>query len=397
MMTPCKIGVLQIILSPGGGAWSVARELAQWQRADMPVAVGISHRHGQSAGALREAEDLGFKLFTHTVPVDFPNASALLLPPLHRWHAALRCEDPAVTWVTHFHNGSGIGFAFWPSLSARPRYPWPAINTFHGIAPEEAVPELRGRFGGLQCAVSGWLTRQMHRVGVQLTTLSLASRREIASIHHVPETAIWVVPNGVPACAKPGCPRLRVAGPFRVGFVGHLGPKKRWDVALQAVRLLHDEGKDVQLTLVGHGPDAERVRTEAQRSGAFVSFLGAVAQAGQTVMPTLDALVLPAHHEGQPMVILEALACGVPTIATAVGAIPETIEHGETGFLIEQPSAVDMARHLRTLIDHPDLHRRISGNCLQAWQQRFSVATMAQRYAEVYDAAIARYGRPLNL
>lgn len=394
-MVPKRLGVLQVILSPGGGAWSVVRELARWQQVSMPVAIGISHRDGQSVAPLREAEALGVEVFTYRVPVNFPNASALLLPPLRRWHAALRSADPSITWVTHFHNGSGIGLAFWPARSAAPRYPWPAINTFHGIAPEEAIPELRGRFSGVQTAVSGFLIRQMDRLGVPLTTLSAASRREIARIHRVPEESMRIVPNGVPACPQPGCPRLRnpdAAGPFRIGFVGYLDRKKRWDIALDAVRELHHEGRNVRLIIVGDGPETPQVRTAAQQSEAFVSYLGQVPKAGQTVMPQLDVLALPAHHEGQPMVILEALACGVPTVATAVGAIPETITHGETGFLIAQPSAAELAGHLRMLMDVPDLHRRMSENCLRAWEDRFSVEAMGRNYNAVYEAAIARYG-----
>jgi glycosyltransferase involved in cell wall biosynthesis len=148
----------------------------------------------------------------------------------------------------------------------------------------------------------------------------------------------------------------------------------------------------VRLVIVGDGPEAPQVHTAAQQSASFVSYLGVVPQAGQTVMPQLDVLALPAHHEGQPMVILEALACGVPTIATAVGAIPETITHGETGFLIEQPSVADLARYLRVLMDTPRLHKRMSENCLREWESRFSVEAMGQRYLEVYEAAIARYG-----
>lgn len=360
----------------------------------MPVAIGISYRAGQSATPLREAAALGVEVRTYQVPVSFPNASALLLPPLRRWHAELQDADPSVTWVTHFHNGSGVGFAFWPSRSAAPRYPWPAINTFHGIAPEEAIPELRGRFGGVQAAVSGFLVRQMARLGVPLTTLSAASRREIATIHRVPEAAIQIVPNGVPACPQPGCPRLRELDadhPFSVGFVGHLGRKKRWDIVLEAVRELHHEGRNVRLIIVGDGPEAPAARAAAQQDEAFVSYLGQVPNAGQTVMPQLDVLALPAHHEGQPMVILEALACGVPVVATAVGAIPETITHGETGFLIAQPSAAELAGHLRTLMDAPDLYRRMSENCLRAWADRFSVEAMGRNYNAVYAAAIARY------
>jgi glycosyltransferase involved in cell wall biosynthesis len=393
-----KIGVLHIILSPGGGAWSVVRELATWQKSVMPVAVGISYRPSQASYALSEAEQIGIPLFHHRVVFEFPNSSALFLPPLLEWHNMLKKQDENTNWVTHFHNGSGIGFAFWPSFGSSSRYPLPSINTFHGIAPEDVVAELRRKIGSIQTAINGYLARKMNQMGIQITTLSYASRAELVRSYKLPEESIKVVYNGVPAALKKGCPRLHGINskmPFTVGFVGNIGKKKRWDIALDAVSKLRSEGNDICLLIAGSGPEVEHLKQAIRPFTAFVKYLGSVAKAGSIIMPLLDVLVLPAHHEGQPVVILEAMACGVPSIATAVGAIPETIEHGKNGYLIKSVSSFELADRLKYLMDRPGVHSLMSKYCIDKWLERFSVSAMGQSYNEVYESLLSSQNNPL--
>jgi glycosyltransferase involved in cell wall biosynthesis len=389
-----EVGVLHVILSPGGGAWSVVRELARWQHTHMPVGIGISYRRFQAETAIEEARTLGVEVLTYEVPLDFPNASALLLPPLRKWYNDFCTRYPSHAWVTHFHNGSGVGFVFWPRLHVR--YSGPALTTFHGIPPEDVAPELRSRFGWVQTKVNGFLTRRMQHGGVEITTLSQALSQDLAKAYDINAKSVWVIPNGVPASPNRGCPRRMSSEgnlpPFTVGFVGRLEQNKRWDLVLDAISSLHGAGRPVRLLIAGDGPDAPLLRNRMQACGDTVQYLGAVPMAGQTVMPLLDVLALPSIREGQPMVILEAFACGVPVIASAVGGIPETVTAGKTGYLLDAPSSDELARHIGVLMDDPQLHREMSDRCLTEWEQRFSAQAMAMKYQEVYRSAIACHG-----
>ena len=394
--TKINLGVLHVILNPGGGAGSVLRKLTACQINKMPVVVGIGFRRNRPDSYIEEIQALGAKTFIFKPPLNFPKASACLLPPLHKWHDALQAIDSSVTWVTHFHNGPGIGFAFWPSFCSLPRYAWPAVNTFHGIPPEDIIPELQKKFGRLQKKINAFLSRRMQQLGVKLVTLSITLRRELAQTYGIAEASISVVSNGVPANDRRGCPRLQevpygMSHPFNVGFVGSLGRNKRGDIALEAVAELYKEGHNVKLTIAGTGPEESLVKARAEMCKSFVNYMGNVPNAGQTIMPLLDALVLPSYHEGQPMVILEAMACGVPVIATAVGGIPETISPGKTGFLMNLPSVSDVAHYLRMLIQNQQLHHEMSDHCFSEWQNRFSVNIMGRKYLELYHDTVAYY------
>ena len=70
-------------------------------------------------------------------------------------------------------------------------------------------------------------------------------------------------------------------------------------------------------------------------------------------LASLDVLILPSVMDGRPVVVLEALALGVPVIATRVGGLPALVRDGETGFLVEPGDTEAMARHLRRLVDDP--------------------------------------------
>jgi glycosyltransferase involved in cell wall biosynthesis len=87
-----------------------------------------------------------------------------------------------------------------------------------------------------------------------------------------------------------------------------------------------------------------------------------------------DILVLPSYIEGQPLVILEALSYGLPVISTNVGGIPDTIEDGKNGFLIEPGDANELERKIRLLMDNPDLCEKISHENLELYKRRFTEA-----------------------
>jgi glycosyltransferase involved in cell wall biosynthesis len=144
---------------------------------------------------------------------------------------------------------------------------------------------------------------------------------------------------------------LDVAGPV-VLSVGQLIPLKGHDLALQAVARL----PEATLVIVGEGPEADRLRRLARRLGSAerVRFLGAVPQERlATIYNAADVLVLASSREGLPNVLLEALACGTPVVATAVCGTPEIVAAPAAGRLVEERSPEALAGAIRGLLADP--------------------------------------------
>ncbi len=388
-----KLGVLHIILNPGGGAWTVVKVLSSWQKQRIPVAIGIGYKKGTTPKLqIAESRRMDIPTFLFNPAITFPNSSAILLPPLRKWYKSLQISNPSVQWVAHFHNGPGIGFAFWPNIVPRPRFSFPALVTFHGIPPEDLIKSLRKPLGQFKTCLNGFLTRRMWKYGIKLSTLSNASRIELANIYKIPEKAIKIVYNGVPRPNAVDLGSFKHPGSaFVVGFVGNIGRKKRWDIAVDAIIAIkkQNKNKNIKLLIAGQGPEADRLKKYIEPYSEFIKYLGEVQNAGFSLIPSLDCLVLPAEHEGQPMVVLEAMACGVPSIATSVGAIPETIKHGETGFIINSPRSADISHYLNYLMDHPDIRVQMGENCLREWRARFSVDVMGNNYMQLYKEILS--------
>ena len=190
--------------------------------------------------------------------------------------------------------------------------------------------------------------------------LELMGAQAAPKCHHVPCAAVdpsLFNTSDVPARlrAELGVPQ----GARVVVFVGKLVPIKgvetliaAWATLLAAQRLFPED----RLIIIGSGPQESLLRRAAQRAGETVRFAGALAQVevAQWIREA-DLLCLPSRNEGTPNVVIEALASGVPVVASAVGAVPDFVRDEQTGFLARPDDVSDLARALaRGLSQHWD-------------------------------------------
>lgn len=149
---------------------------------------------------------------------------------------------------------------------------------------------------------------------------------------------VLVLPNGIDLEQyEPHAPRT-TNGPLRILFLGRLAHEKGVDVLLDACAVLHRDGVPFRLDLVGGGPLAERLQSRAAEAdlGDVVSFRGAFSHAEtKAFFADADVVCVPSRSEGQPLVVLEALAAGLPVIGSTASGIPSMIRDGENGRLIE--------------------------------------------------------------
>lgn len=172
---------------------------------------------------------------------------------------------------------------------------------------------------------------------------------------------VGVLPNGLDVAAfqeraREGDAEGQAPEPcrgFRWVAVGNIQACKDYPTTLQAVRLLAAEGQDFHLLVAGGGPSIAELRAlvdELQLS-ARVTFLGLRADV-PAILSRADGYVLSSTFEGMPNAVMEAMAAGLPVVATRVGGVPELVVDGVTGLLVRpgQPAALAdaMARIMRT-------------------------------------------------
>lgn len=182
-----------------------------------------------------------------------------------------------------------------------------------------------------------------------------------------------------------------------VGIVGRLVPWKGQDRLLRAVALLRDEGRDVHALVVGgagHGGDAayERglpVLAARLGLGEAVTFTGEVPDAGAHIQ-LMDTLVNASTPEPFGLVLLEAMALGVPVVAVDAGGPREIVEPGRSGLLVPTGEPQDLADSVRPLLDDPTLRRAVAVRARARFAARFTAERMAgeltDRFAELASA-----------
>lgn len=144
-----------------------------------------------------------------------------------------------------------------------------------------------------------------------------------------------------------------------------------------------------RLILAGEGPELSRSMQLAEELGVAsrIRFLGKQDEVARLIS-LADLLLLPSQKESFGLVALEAMACGVPTIGSEAGGIPEVVSHGETGLLSPIGEVDSMARDAVRLLSDPDLYQRFSQNGLQRVRDRFCAEKIADQYEHLYQQVI---------
>jgi glycosyltransferase involved in cell wall biosynthesis len=159
-----------------------------------------------------------------------------------------------------------------------------------------------------------------------------------------------------------------------------------------AVEKLAQDGENIRLLIAGHGSEDAQgsVRRTCAAIGNGSEYLGLVRRASDSVVPLLDALVLPSKAEGVPMAVLECLCAHVPIICTPVGGLGSLLTNGyDCTFVERNPASV--AEAIKTMILDANLHRDMSFNARATYEQFGSVAQMVLGYSNVYEATRERW------
>jgi len=215
-------------------------------------------------------------------------------------------------------------------------------------------------------------------------------KKRIQNIH---DRSVFVIPNGVDLERFGELPQeipdkeSKLTDEKVIIFIGTLRPVKGVRYLIEAMRMIAEGYKRTRLLLVGDGEERGYLEKLVNKMGLedCVSFIGRVPhERALTYMVTSDVFVLPSLSEGFPMTILEAMACGLPIVATRIGGLPEVIEDGRSGFLVEPENPKEIAERVLLLLEDNELRKRISLNNKER-VEKYSWQHIVNRLAEVYS------------
>jgi glycosyltransferase involved in cell wall biosynthesis len=218
-------------------------------------------------------------------------------------------------------------------------------------------------------------------------TVSRDNIDHLVRLHGMPEDRIRVVYNGIPDPS--GIPKVDVRGEYDlsgdtaiVAVIGSLERRKGQATLFGAMRRLPQK---VHLLVIGEGPEKDDYRETVVRYGlgGRVHFLGHRDDV-TGILKCIDLLAVPSTLEATPYVILEAMAAGLPVVASAIYGIPELVMEGETGLLVEPENETMMAEALGGIIERGELAARFGRAARERYEELFTLERSARETAVVY-------------
>lgn len=227
------------------------------------------------------------------------------------------------------------------------------------------------------------------RLSTRVVTLSSGWSERVRSIE--PRIDTEVIPNSVDCEEGERIASMRFETPNRVLLLGNLCERKGHFDAIEAAARVRAEIPDVEFVFAGaeRDPGTHRallVRLEERSLRDAVSLPGPIfGDDKRRLLQDSRILILPSHTENMPLSIMEGMACGLPIVATRVGAIPEMIDDGENGFLIDPRDVDTLAKRILDLLRDPALCRKIGESAMRHARLAWDQSVIARRTLDLYD------------
>jgi glycosyltransferase involved in cell wall biosynthesis len=330
----------------------------------------------------------------------------LLMPHLHREISPV--QDLLATFrlakmireqrphILHTHTAKAGAIGRLAAVLAGGARPPIVVHTFHGHV-------LRGYFGRYRTAIFRGLERALARVADTLIAVSPEVRDDLVALGVAPAEKFTVIRLGIEldervAAAREARERTRrIMGVpdhrFLVGWIGRMTGVKRGADVLRAFRLLRDLGIDANLCMVGDGPERAQLEQLAGELGLMHDCLFPGYQ--EDVAPffaAFDAFVLPSGNEGTPVTAIESLASGCPVVATRVGGVPDVVQDGVDGFLVEAADLEAFADRLARLAGDLELRARMGAAGRERVLPRYAVERLIDDVDDLYRRLLERKG-----
>jgi glycosyltransferase involved in cell wall biosynthesis len=372
-----SLRILQIVPSLGiGGAEMMATHLT----------LGLAKR-GHTVGVASlyapEASELDELLATEGIRVWYlgkrPGIDLRIWPRLTRVLAEFQPD------VAHSHLGI-LHYVLPPLLRRRPPL---MVNTVHSLADKETL------------CWSRWSNRLAFRVGLVPVSVSTAVAASLEAMYGVKDCRH--IANGIDVSPYRQAGAARQQWRTREGFdandvlivcVARLKAVKNHRMLLQAFAAANSaRNGSARLLLLGEGPLRQELEGLARELGIErrTHFMGLRKDVSEA-LAAADCFVLSSHWEGNPLSVMEAMAAGLPVVATQVGGIPELVETGVHGMLTPPRDAAAMARALDLVAERRDLRAAWGQAAKMRAAESFDIERMVDNYASLYQESVVVSG-----
>jgi glycosyltransferase involved in cell wall biosynthesis len=283
---------------------------------------------------------------------------------LSRWSLA---QTLATADVVHIHSPAvirALAPAFLPLLKSR------VIYTVHGkVDPDQSLLGL---------------THQIARLYLsKVTAVSEEARQSLRSRYGWSPNSVRTIANGIAMPPAP-LPHGRNST-LRLGTVSRLVALKNIPLLFEAISLLPaDFQARIEVVVVGDGPEQARISAARAALPNLNCVLTGNLTAEEDIYGRFDVLVNCSDTEGLPMSIIEAMGYGRPVIATAVGALPATVQDGSTGWLYPPRDAPALAAIIRKLLDRPELIAAAGSAARNYALENHGIDVVARQFEEIY-------------
>ncbi len=202
---------------------------------------------------------------------------------------------------------------------------------------------------------------------------------ELERLQHVQKSATWRTTLGIRD------------SDFILGIVGRLVPIKNIAMGIEVVQRLHEHKKAYHLCIIGDGPERHSLEQLSLAKGlnGYVHFLGWKTDI-EEIYRNIDILLLTSINEGTPVAIVEAMACGVPVVATDVGGVADMIRHGQNGLLVRSGETRDMAEKIKLLMSQPGLAHLLTENARDFAFSTYGYSRLVDDIDHLYRDELAR-------
>lgn len=299
-----------------------------------------------------------------------PAADAITLIKL--W-SLIRSRRPHIVH-THTAKAGAIG-----RMAARLAGTPVVVHTFHGHT-------FHGYWGNLGSGLTVIAERGLARLADRVVAVSDRVREDLIALRIAPPKKVVTIPLGLDLApfAALSAPR-RIGSPPRVGIVGRLTPIKNHALFLRMARLLIAEGFEGQFVIVGGGELRRELELEAADISSRVVFTGWRRDLPR-LYSELSVMVNTSLNEGTPVALIEAMAAGVPVVATAVGGVPDLVRPGETGWLTPSGDAAALADGVRCALQEGEA---VAARAREEVLRKFSKERLIADIENLYDSLLA--------
>jgi glycosyltransferase involved in cell wall biosynthesis len=240
--------------------------------------------------------------------------------------------------------------------------------------------------------------RLLGRATDRIVAISTRQRDDLTSRFTIaPPEKVTVVPLGLDLAellavpSRPASLAGRADAPFQVGYVGRLAPIKDLATLLAGIELARRQVGSLRLTIVGDGEE----RAVLERRVAELGLADAVQFVGwrrdlAAVYSSMDLFALTSLNEGTPVSLIEAMAAGVPVVATAVGGVPDVVTDGTTGVLVPPRQPAALAAAIVDAVTRPSRSAHMAAFAREHVRKRFDTARLVQDTEALYLEVLAR-------